>query len=114
MFSTGKVLAQRREDAIRFLTAQSKALRYAMSHREETLKLTLEGSDAKPDDPRPAFVFDDAVRTGAVAPDLPIPTEKIAWMQDQLVAIGQIPHAGNIATMVDAGIRAEALKRAGN
>ena len=114
MFSTGRVLAQRREDAIRFLTAQSKALRYAMSHRDETLKLTLAGSDAKPDDPRPAFVFDDAVRTGAVAPDLPIPTEKIAWMQDQLVAIGQIPHAGNVATMVDAGIRAEALKRAGN
>jgi NitT/TauT family transport system substrate-binding protein len=114
MFSTGKVLAQRREDAIRYLTAQSKALRYAMSHRDETLKLTIEASDAKPDDPRPAFVFDDAVKTGAVAPDLPIPTEKIAWMQDQLVAIGQIPHAGDIATMVDGGIRTEALKRAGN
>src|SRR5579871_3721563 len=91
MFSTGRVLAERREDAIRYLTAQSKALRYAVSHRDATLKLAFQGSDAKPDDPRPAFVFDDAVRTHAVAPDLPIPADKIAWMQDQLVAIGEIP-----------------------
>jgi NitT/TauT family transport system substrate-binding protein len=113
MFSTGKVLAERREDAIRYLTAQSKALRYAVSNREATLKLAFQGSDAKADDPRPAFVFDDAVKTGAVAPDLPIPTEKIAWMQDQLLAIGQIPRAGDIATMIDAGIRSEAMKRVG-
>src|SRR3981081_1809630 len=42
MFSTGKVLAARREDAIRYLAAQSKALRYGVSHRDETLKLTRE------------------------------------------------------------------------
>jgi NitT/TauT family transport system substrate-binding protein len=113
MFSTGKVLAARREDAIRFLTAQSKALRYAVSHREETLMLTREASDTKADDPRPAFVFDDAVRTGAVAPDLPIPMDKIAWMQDQLVALGQIPKAGDLTAMVDTEIRAEAMKRVG-
>jgi NitT/TauT family transport system substrate-binding protein len=113
MFSTGSVLASRREDAIRFLTAQSKALRYAMAHRDETLKLTFEESDAPLDDPRPAFVFDDAVRTRAVAPDLPIPMEKIAWMQDQLVSLGQIPKAGDINKMVDGEIRAEAMKRVG-
>jgi NitT/TauT family transport system substrate-binding protein len=114
MFSTGKVLGARREDAIRYLTAQSKALRYAVSHRDETIKLTMEASDAKADDPRPAFVFDDAVKTGAVAPDLPIPMDKIAWMQDQLVALGQIPKAGDLAKLVDTGIRAEAMKRVGN
>jgi NitT/TauT family transport system substrate-binding protein len=114
MFSTGKVLAARREDAIRYLTAQSKALRYAVSHRDETLRLTREASDPKPDDPRPAFVFDDAVNTGAIAPDLPIPMDKLAWMQAQLVALGQIPKAGDLANMVDTGIRAEAMKRVGN
>jgi NitT/TauT family transport system substrate-binding protein len=114
MFSTGKVLAARREDAIRYLTAQSKALRYAVSHRDETLRLTREASDTKPDDPRPAFVFDDAVKTGAIAPDLPIPMDKLAWMQAQLVALGQIPKAGDLANMVDTGIRAEAMKRVGN
>ena len=111
MYSTGKVLAARREDAIRYLTAQSKALRYALSHRDETLALTRQASDAKPDDPRPAFVFDDAVKTGAVAPDLPIPMDKIGWMRDQLVGLGQIPRAGDLSTMVDTEIRAEAMKR---
>jgi NitT/TauT family transport system substrate-binding protein len=113
MFSTGKVLAARREDAIRYLTAQGKALRYALSHRDETLQLTREESDIKADDPRPAFVFDNAIKTGAVAPDLPIPMDKIAWIQDQLVALGQIPRAGNLANMVDTEIRAEAMKRIG-
>jgi NitT/TauT family transport system substrate-binding protein len=113
MFSTGKVLAARREDAIRYLTAQAKALRYAMSHRDETLRLTREESDIKADDPRPAFVFDDAIKTGAIAPDLPIPMDKLAWIQDQLVALGQIHKAGNLAAMVDTGIRAEAMKRIG-
>jgi NitT/TauT family transport system substrate-binding protein len=113
MFSTGRVLAERREDAIRYLVAQSRALSYAISHRDETLSLTLEGTGAGPDDPRPAFVFDDAVKTGAVAPHLPIPMEKIAWMQNQLLALGQIPKAGDIAKMVDTEIRAEAMKRVG-
>ncbi|HEY4406615.1 MAG TPA: ABC transporter substrate-binding protein [Xanthobacteraceae bacterium] len=114
MFSTGRVLAARHEDAVRYLTAQSKALRYALSHREETLKLAREASDIKADDPRPGFVFDDAVKTGAVAPELPIPMDKLAWMQEQLLALGQIPKAGDLATMVDSGIRAEAMQRVGN
>ena len=114
MFSTGRVLAARRNDAIRYLTAQSKALRYALSHRDETLALAREAESIKPDDPRPAFVFDDAVRTGAIAPDLPIPMDKIAWMQDQLVALGQIPKAGDLTKMVDMQVRTEAMKRVGD
>src|SRR5262249_11856073 len=100
MFSSGKVLAQRREDAIRYLGAQSKALRYALTHRDETIKLTAEATDAKADDPRAAFVFDDAVKVGAIAPDLPLPMDKLAWMQAQMVELGQIPKAGDLAKMV--------------
>jgi NitT/TauT family transport system substrate-binding protein len=113
MFSSGKVLAERREDAIRYLTAQSKALRYALAHRDETIKLTAEATDAKPDDPRPAFVFDDAVKVGAIAPDLPLPMDRLAWMQQEMVELGQIPKAGDLAKMVNADIRAQALERAG-
>jgi NitT/TauT family transport system substrate-binding protein len=112
MFSTGKVLAERREDAIRYLTAQSKALRYALSHRDETIKLTAEATDAKADDPRPAFVFDDAVKVGAVAPDLPLPMDKLAWMQQQMLELGQIPKAGDLGKIVNTDIRAQALERA--
>jgi NitT/TauT family transport system substrate-binding protein len=113
MFSSGKALAERREDAIRYLTAQSKALRYALAHRDETIKLTAEATDAKPDDPRPAFVFDDVVKVGAIAPDLPLPMDKLAWMQQEMVELGQIPKVGDLAKMVNGDIRAQALERAG-
>jgi len=113
MFSSGKVLAQRREDAIRYLSAQSKALRYALSHRDETIGLTAEATDAKPEDPRPAFVFDDAVKVGAIAPGLPLPMDKLAWMQGQMVELGQIPKAGDLAKMVNTDIRAQAVERTG-
>src|SRR5882672_1514361 len=112
MFSTGTRLAERREDAVRYLTAQSKALRYALAHRDETIKLTAEATDAKADDPRPAFVFDDAVKVGAIAPDLPLPLDKLAWMQEQMVALGQIPKAGDLAKMVNTDIRAQAMEHA--
>ena len=113
MFSTAKVLAERREDAIRYLTAQSKALRYALAHRDETVALAVEATAAKPNDPRPAFVFDDAVKVGAIAPDLPLPMDKLAWMQEQMVELGQIPKAGDLAKMVNTDIRAQAVERAG-
>jgi NitT/TauT family transport system substrate-binding protein len=113
IFSNGKALAERREDAIRYLTAQSKALRYALTHRDETIKLTAEATDAKTDDPRPAFVFDDAIKVGAIAPDLPLPMDKLAWMQQEMVELGQIPKAGDLAKMVNGDIRAQALERAG-
>jgi NitT/TauT family transport system substrate-binding protein len=113
MFSSGKALAQRREDAIRYLSAQSKALRYALSHRDETIALATEATDAKPEDPRPAFVFDDAVKVGAIAPELPLPMDKLAWMQGQMVELGQIPKAGDLAKMVNTDIRVQAVERAG-
>ena len=113
MFSNAKTLAERREDAIRYLTAQSKALRYALAHRDETVALALEATAAKPNDPRPAFVFDDAVKVGAIAPDLPLPMDKLGWMQEQMVELGQIPKTGDLAKMVNTDIRAQAVERAG-
>ena len=63
--------------------------------------------------PRPAFVFDDAVRVGAIALELPLPMDKLAWMQGQMVELGQIPKAGDLAKMVNTDIRAQAAERAG-
>ena len=82
-------------------------------HPQLTIKLAMEATDAKPDDPRPAFVFDDVVKVGAVAPDLPLPMDKLAWMQQQMIELGQIPKAGDLSKKVNTGIRAQAVERAG-
>jgi ABC-type nitrate/sulfonate/bicarbonate transport system substrate-binding protein len=113
-FMTGKTLGTRREDAIRFLTAEIKAFRYAVSHRDETIKVTQEATEAKPDDPRAAYVFDEAVKPGVVAPDFPLPMENLAWTRDQMVGLGQIPKGLEIEKLVDADLRVQALKRAGD
>ena len=111
MFSTGRALKARREDAIRFLAAEMSALRYALAHRDEAIKLTQEITGAKPDDPRPGFIFDDAVRTSGVDPDISIPDAKVAWMQDLLMKNGQLQKPVDLATFAAHDIRAEAAKR---
>jgi NitT/TauT family transport system substrate-binding protein len=66
--SSAKVLAARGDDAVKFLAAEMTALRFALANKDATVALTREVTHAKPDDPRPAFVFDDAVAHHAVDP----------------------------------------------
>jgi NitT/TauT family transport system substrate-binding protein len=110
---SGKTIAARRDDAIGFLAAEIEGLRYTFSHRDETIKLTRELSEAKADDPRPAFVYDEFVKYKAVDPDIPLPMDKIAWMQDQFVKNGTLPRSGDISKIVDATLRGKALELVG-
>ena len=106
---TGRTLRERRPLAARFLAAEIDGLRYAMSHRDDALRVTAEIAGLKAGDPRPAFVYDAAVRAGAVAPDLPVPLEKLDFVQKELVAAGTLTRPADVATLVDAGVREEAL-----
>src|SRR5260370_798298 len=108
LHAAGKTLSTRRDDAAKFLAAEMEGLRYAMSHRDETIKLTHEISGQKPDDPRAAFVFDDAVKKKAVAADLPIPMDKLDYIQKTLVSVGSMRAAIDRAKTVDAGVREKA------
>jgi NitT/TauT family transport system substrate-binding protein len=110
---TGKTLSERREDAIRFMTAQIKALRYAVTHRDETIALAREATAAKADDPRAAFIYDEGVKPGAVDPEFSIPVENLVWIQDQMIALGQLAKPGDIGKLVYPDIRKEALARIG-
>lgn len=113
IMTTGKILAERPDDAVRFLTAEMKALAYALSHRAETLQLTHAITHDKPDDPRPAYIFDDAVRSHSVDPTLALPRDKLDWMQQLLVRDGKLPKPIDIATVIDPSIRAKALAAIG-
>jgi NitT/TauT family transport system substrate-binding protein len=111
--TTGKTLAERRADAIGFVTAEMDALRFALSHRDDTIKLTQEIIQAKPDDPRPAYAFDFTIKYGLVDAAIGLPIDKLQWMQDELVKAGNLKEPTDLAKITDADIRVEATKRAG-
>ena len=108
---TGKTIATRRDDAINFVSAEMDALRFAVSHRDETIKLTQQAINAKPDDPRPAYAFDDAIKQKAIDPEATLPLDKLDWMQEELVRAGNMKTAIDLGKIVDIEIRAEAIKR---
>ncbi|HEY7999614.1 MAG TPA: ABC transporter substrate-binding protein, partial [Pseudolabrys sp.] len=68
---------------------------------------------AKPDDPRPAFVYDDAVAHKAVDPTLPLPAEKIQWIQEQMVKAGKLTKPLDMKTVTAPEYREKALKLVG-
>ena len=48
-------------DAAKFLAGEMLGLRYAVAHKDEVLKVTQQVTDIKPDDPRPAYIYDLAM-----------------------------------------------------
>jgi NitT/TauT family transport system substrate-binding protein len=113
IMSSAKKLAARGDDAVKFLAAEMNALHYALSHRAETVALTHEITHAKPDDPRAAFVYDDAVAHHAVDPTLPLPAVKLNWIQEQMVKAGKLKAPLDLKTITAPEYREKALKVAG-
>lgn len=110
---TGKTTTGRRTDAINFLAAEIDALKFAVGHRDETIRLTQDTIHAKPDDPRPAYAFDDTVKQHAIDPSVALPLDKLNWMQNELVKVGNLKAPIDLMKITDVEIRAEAMKRAG-
>ena len=106
---TGKTLRERPDDAAKFLAAEMEGLRYAMSHRDEAIKLAHDITGSKPDDPRPAFVYDWAVKAKAIGIDLPIPMDKLEFIQKTALSVGSMTKPIDLATVVDTRIREKAL-----
>jgi NitT/TauT family transport system substrate-binding protein len=107
--ATGKTLHERPDDAAKFLAAEMEGLRYAAAHRDETIRLTHEISGSKPDDPRPAFVYDWAVNAKAIGTDLPIPMDKLEFIQSTAVGVGSMPKPIDLTKVVDTSVREKAL-----
>jgi NitT/TauT family transport system substrate-binding protein len=106
---TGKTLNERHRDAVAFLAAEIEALRFAMSNRDDTIRIAGEITGAKADDPRPAFVFDEAARRNVIGTELPLPLDKLEFMQQQLVSAGTLARPTDIEKMINTGARQEAL-----
>ena len=112
--TTGKVLDARREDAVRFLTAQMQGYSYGLANRDEELKITREIAGIKAGDPRPEFMFAEAARADTgIDPKMPIAMDKLEWLQEQLVKAGNLSQPFDVSRVVNGDIRAQALARAG-
>ena len=108
------VLKKKGDLAAHFLAAEMNALHYALAHKAETVALTDKIIHAKSGDPRPGFVFDEAVRLHMVDPTLPLPMEKFQWIVDQLVKAGKLKKPIDVKTTVAPQYREKALKLAGS
>jgi len=110
IYSTGKTLAARKDEAARFLAAEMAGFRHALANRDQTIELTREITLAKPDNPLPAFTYDEVKQYSAVDPDMPIPMNKLAWLRDLLVTTGNLTKPVDLDAFVDADVRTKALQ----
>lgn len=110
---TGKTIADRREDAINFTAAEMDAMQFAVTHRDETIAVTRAAIHAKPDDPRPAFAYDESVKQGLVDAKVALPLDKLKWMEGELKKAGNLKTAIDLAKITAPDIRDAAAKRAG-
>jgi NitT/TauT family transport system substrate-binding protein len=107
---TGATLKARGEDAAKFMAGEMLGLRYAVGHKDEVVKATQELTQAKPDDPRPGFIYDLAVAQHSIGTDLPIPADDLAWMNNELVKVGKIAKPVDLNNILVSKPREDALK----
>ena len=112
-YMSSKTIKEHGAEATGFLAAQMEGFKYALSHRDETIKLAKQVTDAKPEDEKAAYVFDEVTKYSAVDPLMPIPREKLAWMKDLLVRTENLTAPLDIEKMIDGSVRDKALAAIG-
>lgn len=110
IYTSGKTLTERGPELTHFLAAEILGLRHALADRDAAIKLAKDVIGAKPDDPRAAYIYDEVVRLKAIDPEMPIPMDKLAWMQDLLTRTGNLTRPLDLAAMTDGAPRAKALE----
>ncbi len=110
LHATGKNLAARPGDAAKFLAGEMLGLQYAVTHKDDAIKVAQEVAGIKPDDPRPAFIYDLAMKQHAIGTDLPIPMDKFEWLNNELVTVGSLKQPMDLSKVLDPKPREDALK----
>jgi NitT/TauT family transport system substrate-binding protein len=108
--ANGKSLATRPQDAAKFLAGEMLGLRYAVTHKDEAMKVTQQLAGIKPDDPRPSYIYDLAMKEHAIGTDLPIPMDKFEWLNNELVTVGSLTKPMDLSKVLDPKPREAALK----
>ena len=111
--TSSKVLSARRDDLVKFVAAEMDAYKYAATHRDETVKLAREMTNAKPEDKRAEFITDEAINKEQIDPTLAVPVDRLEWMQQLFVKAGVIPKTVPAAMLVDTSVHDDAVKLVG-
>ncbi|MDB5597019.1 MAG: transporter substrate-binding protein [Hyphomicrobiales bacterium] len=112
-YMSSKTIASRPDDAAKFLAASILSLRHALKNKAEVVKLTREMTNAKEDDPRAEFVFDEVVRLNAIDPEMQITRSKLDWMENLFVKTGTLTKPIDLDKFIDDSVRQKALAIAG-
>lgn len=108
--TTSKVLATKRSTAVAFMSAQMKALAYAMENQDETTALAHKLTNAKSDDPNAKAIFIEAKTDKMIDVSMGIDVKKLIYMRDLLADSGMISKSFNPATIIDTSVSIEAAK----
>ena len=111
--TSSKVLSERRDDLVKFVAAEMDAYKYAATHRDETVKLAHEMTNAKPEDKRAEFITDEAINKQQIDPTLAVPVDRLEWMEQLFVKAGVIPKTVPAAMLVDTSVHDDAVKLVG-
>ena len=108
--TSGKNIKERRDDVVRFLAAEISGARWAAKNRDDVIKLTRDFAGIKPEDPRPAFIYDESFKHGDYDTEMNVSPEKMAWLQNLLVETGDVTKPVDPAKTYDADLRKDALE----
>ncbi len=114
LITSGATLKARPQDAAKFLAGEMLGLRYAVAHKDEVVKVTQQVTDVKPDDPRPAYIYDLAMAQHAIGTDVPIPIDNFNWLNSELVKVGSLSQPMDLSKVLDDKPREDALKLIAN
>ena len=112
-YMSSKTIASRPDDAAKFIASSIQAYRHALKNKAAVVKLTREMTDAKADDPRAEFVFDEVVKLNAIDTEMNIDRRKLGWMKDLFTKTEVLTSPVDLDKFVDGSVREKALAIAG-
>ena len=111
VITRGDVIRNKPDALVRLTAAIMNGYGYAVTHRAEVVALARRIASLPPNDPTPEANFAEVIEQKEVSPTLEIEMAKFIWLRDLLAADDRLDPKADPATMIDASIRARALRR---
>ena len=103
-------LEERPDGMTCFLAAMAEGIQYAIDNPDEAAALTAKALETTPDDPLVTYMTELIIDEELVSPDVEIPTEKLEFMQELMIELGQIPEAIDLDTYLDDSYQKQAME----